>query len=86
MDTITHEREERLAEIADMIADLFSVSADEVRAATSFVDELGADSLLAIELLTQLEKRYQVVIPEEEMTQLINLETTFAVVACRAGW
>jgi acyl carrier protein len=82
----TTELEVRFDEIAKMVADLFSVSPEEVHSAISFVDDLAADSLLAIELLTQLEKRYQVSIPEDELPNLVNLKSTYDVVAARAGW
>jgi acyl carrier protein len=84
--TITDEVTARLDEIAEIAADLFSVSPEEVHDATSFVDDLAADSLLAIELLTQLEKRYQVSISEDELPNLVTLKSTYDVVAAAAGW
>ena len=76
----------RLAEIRDIAADIFSVEPDEVEAAENFVDDLDADSLLAIELLAQLEKRFDVTIDEAEMARMISLRATYAVVAESAGW
>lgn len=76
----------RLAEIAELAADLFSVTPAEVHAAESFVDDLEADSLLAIELLSHLEKRYRISIPEGELFGMTNLRATYAVVAAHAGW
>ncbi|THA59951.1 acyl carrier protein [Streptomyces sp. A0958] len=76
----------RTAEIRDIIADLFSAEPDEVEAAGSFVNDLDADSLLAIELLTHLEKRYGVTIPEAEIVEMVTLKATYEVVARNAGW
>lgn len=78
--------DERLAEIRDIAADLFAADPQEVEAAESFVDDLDADSLLAIELLTQLEKRYGVLISEEAVPRMVNLKATYQVVAETAGW
>lgn len=77
---------DRRTEIAELAADLFSVDVAEVEAAESFVDDVGADSLLAIELLAQLEKRYGITIPEGELFRMVNLRSTYEVVAERAGW
>ena len=77
---------ERTAEIRDIAADIFSVEPEEVEAAASFVDDLEADSLLAIELLTQLEKRFNVRINESEVPRMSNLRATYEVVAEIAGW
>jgi acyl carrier protein len=76
----------RLAEIRDIAADLFSVEPDEVEAAGNFVNDLDADSLLAIELLAQLEKHFDVTIDEAAMARMISLQATYAVVAESAGW
>lgn len=78
--------EARMDEIAEIAADLFSVTAAEVRSAGSFVDDLGADSLLAIELLVQLEKRYAITIPESELPRMVNLRGAYDATAEHAGW
>ncbi|WNI18963.1 4'-phosphopantetheinyl transferase superfamily protein [Actinacidiphila sp. ITFR-21] len=84
--TVTETEETRLDEIAAMAADLFSVSTEEVVAAESFLDDLGTDSLLAIELLTHLEKRYDIRIAESESSRMTSLRGTYEVVAEAAGW
>ncbi|MCX5391931.1 4'-phosphopantetheinyl transferase superfamily protein [Streptomyces sp. NPDC006482] len=76
----------RLHEIATIAADLFTVSVDEVKEAESFVNDLGTDSLLAIELLCQLEKRFDVQIDEGQAPLMVNLRGTYDVVAEIAGW
>ncbi|MBT2510612.1 acyl carrier protein [Streptomyces sp. ISL-98] len=76
----------RIAEIRDIAADIFSVEPEEVEAAESFVTDLDADSLLAIELLSQLEKKYDIHIPEGEVPRLVTLRATYEVVAEISGW
>ncbi|HEY4023729.1 MAG TPA: acyl carrier protein [Pseudonocardiaceae bacterium] len=76
----------RMTEIAEIAADLFSASVEDVVAAESFVDDVEADSLLAIELLAQLEKRYAIAISENALPRMVNLRETYAVVAEYAGW
>ncbi|MFD4372905.1 acyl carrier protein [Streptomyces sp. NPDC058486] len=78
--------DERLAEIRDLAAELFDADPAAVESAQSFVDDLEADSLLAIEMVTQLEKRYGVLISEEAIPRMVNLKATFKVVAETAGW
>ncbi|MFE5729531.1 acyl carrier protein [Streptomyces sp. NPDC056528] len=78
--------DERLAEIRDLAAELFDADPAAVESARSFVDDLEADSLLAIEMVTQLEKRYGVLISEEAIPRMVNLKATFEVVAEIAGW
>jgi acyl carrier protein len=75
----------RRNEIAEMAADLFCVSVEEVESAESFADDVDADSLMAIELLSQLEKRYDITIPETDVVRLVNLSATCELVAECAG-
>ncbi|MFE9440027.1 acyl carrier protein [Streptomyces sp. NPDC006602] len=80
-------REELLNEIRDIVSDVFSVEPKEVEEANSFATDLGADSLLAIELLTQLELHFDVAIDEAETPRLMtNLKSAYHVVAESAGW
>jgi acyl carrier protein len=78
---------DRRAEIRDVVADVFSAEPGQVEAAQSFAAELEVDSLLAIELLTRLEKHFGVTIPEAEAERMAtNLATLYQVVADSAGW
>ncbi|MCG7524786.1 phosphopantetheine-binding protein [Streptomyces sp. OfavH-34-F] len=85
-DALTDLAAKRTAEIRDIVADLFSAEPAEVETATSFVDDLDADSLLAIELLTHLERRYGVSIREDEIVEMTDLKATYEIVARNAGW
>lgn len=76
----------RMDEIAAIAADLFCATTAEIAAAESFVDDVDADSLLTIELLSRLEKRYGITIPESALIRIVNLRDTYAVVAESAGW
>lgn len=77
---------DRMAELRDMAADIFTVEPEEVERATSFVDDLGADSLLAVELLSRIEQRYGVMIDANDLEKMTDLLSTYKVVADAAGW
>jgi acyl carrier protein len=78
---------DRIAVIRDIVADTFSVEPGQVEAAESFVTDLEADSLLAVELLTHLEKRFGVTIRDLDVPLLmLDLRSAYRVVAESAGW
>jgi acyl carrier protein len=56
-----------------IIAEQFSISEDSVTMDTSFVDDLGADSLDAVELIMALEGEFD--IPEVDEELVISLHT-----------
>lgn len=55
--------EERLKEI---VAKQLKVNADQIKMETSFVDDLGADSLDLAELTMELEDEFDLNIPDSE--------------------
>ena len=52
-----------LEKMQELIADQLSVDADSITEASSFKDDLGADSLDLYELIMALEEEYDVEIP-----------------------
>jgi acyl carrier protein len=81
------ERTARLAEIRDIVCDVFSAEPEVVETTTSFESDLEGDSLLVIELLTKLEKRFGITIDQSDMPRLVtDLPTVYEVVAESAGW
>ncbi len=62
-----------LEKMKEMIADQLSVDADEITEATSFKDDLGADSLDLFELVMALEDEYSVEIPTEDLQQIVTV-------------
>ena len=53
-----------------IIAEVLNLSEEEIRPDSTFVDDLGADSLDLFELVMALEDEYNVEIPAEELTDL----------------
>ena len=50
---------------------------DEVPDATPFKD-LGIDSMMAIEIVADVERQFELKIPEEELQDLTNLDAVYA--------
>lgn len=59
--------------IKEMVAEQLNVEAADITAATSFKDDLGADSLDLFELVTNLEDEYEIEIPSEELENLTTV-------------
>ena len=56
--------------LQEIIAEVLNVDPEEITMDTTFVDDLGADSLDLFELVMALEDEYNVEIPAEELTDL----------------
>jgi len=78
--------EQRMTELRDIAAAVFAADPEDVENAASFVDDLDADSLLIVELLAQIEQRYDVTISEGDAYGMTDLKSTYEIVAEAAGW
>ena len=64
--------------VIKIIADQLSVSQDEIHEQSSFVDDLGADSLDTVELVLALEEEFDINIPDEEAEKIVNVAQAIA--------
>jgi acyl carrier protein len=56
------------------VAERLGVKEDEVSNESSFVDDLGADSLDTVELVMALEEEFDTEIPDEEAEQITTVQ------------
>ena len=62
-----------LEKIQAMLAEALNLPLEKVTADAKIVDDLGADSLDVVELLSQLEDEYGIIIPDDEVEQLVTV-------------
>ncbi|MEU3857979.1 acyl carrier protein [Streptomyces sp. NPDC028722] len=77
---------ERLTRIREIIAENIDVDPGRLSDTALFIDELGADSLKLIDVLSALEMEYSIVIDMNELPNMVNVEATYRVAAAAAGW
>ncbi|MEE1925852.1 acyl carrier protein [Pseudomonas sp. 148P] len=63
--------EERVKKI---VAEQLGVKEEEVKPESSFVDDLGADSLDTVELVMALEEEFETEIPDEEAEKITTVQ------------
>ena len=67
-------------EIKAIIAKIIEVLPDKILLETDFIEELGADSMMALEIMAALEKKYDITIPEEDLPKMSNLKQVLELV------
>ena len=60
--------------VRKIVAEQLGVKEDEVKNASSFVDDLGADSLDTVELVMALEEEFDTEIPDEEAEKITTVQ------------
>ncbi|MFI6641763.1 acyl carrier protein [Streptomyces sp. NPDC050504] len=73
--------DERRAAVKEIVCDILELEEDEVTDTSLFIEDHGADSLRAIEILASLEKEFGITIEQSELSQMVNLESVYQVVA-----
>ena len=63
--------EERVKKI---VCEQLGVKEDEVKSSSSFVNDLGADSLDTVELVMALEEEFETEIPDEDAEKLTSVQ------------
>ncbi|MDX2561383.1 acyl carrier protein [Streptomyces sp. NPDC087219] len=61
-----------------LIAEILDVDVAEVSDDAHFVNDLGVDSLMALEITVRLEQEFSVTLAEEELQKISTLATTHA--------
>lgn len=63
-----------LNELQEIIAEKLGLSAEEVQSEKSLKDDLKADSLDLFDLVTELEEKYEIEIPTEDLDTLVTVQ------------
>jgi len=78
METVT--AEQIRTEVKRLIAEVTEREPDEITDTALFADELGVDSLMAMEVMVAVDKKYKINIPEDEFATIKNVDDTVSVV------
>jgi len=70
-------------ELMTLVAEIIEVDRSRLTLETHFIRDLEMDSLMALELLTALEKKYAIKIPEEALPEFATLAGVVDVVSAR---
>ena len=73
MDHATAEKE-----ITSIVAEVTEMTDEEIwgKRNVDYFSEIGLDSLLALEILAMIEKKYKIQIPEEKLADMTSLQQT----------
>ncbi len=67
-------------EVRELLAEILETEPEKIRGDANFVKDLGMDSMMALEVLAAIEKKYRIVIPEESLGRFTSLNQTVELV------
>lgn len=60
--------------LQEIIADVLNVQKEEIRPETTFVDDLGADSLDIFQIIMGIEEEFDIEIDNEEAEKIVTVQ------------
>ncbi len=60
-------------DIKTLIADIIEMDPNAIDSDAHLVEDLGMDSMMALEILAAIEKKYKIRIPEDELPKITTL-------------
>ncbi|MCV2524182.1 acyl carrier protein [Bacillus velezensis] len=71
---------EKKEKLVGMITEILEVEPEEIKDDTDLVEELDADSMMALEILACVEKEFQIKIPEEELQNFTTVNNIISII------
>ena len=66
---------EVLDKVVNIVCEQLSVDKNDVNPESSFVEDLGADSLVTVELVMALEEEFEIEIPDDQAEEITTIQT-----------
>lgn len=74
-----------LNELRAVIADVLDIEEEQITEDADFVKDLDVDSLMALEVMVALEKKYQIKLSEQELRQITCLRNVYEMLKVKKG-
>lgn len=69
-----------IEDLRALVAEILESDSSEIDGDANFVKDLGMDSMMALEILAGIEKKYKIVIPEDALPKFTTLNATAEIV------
>lgn len=73
-------KEHLAKDLRAMVAEILEVEPETIDGDAGFVKDLGMDSMMALEILAGIEKKYRIVVPEDSLPKFTTLNKTVEIV------
>ena len=67
-------------DLRELVAEILETESNKIESSAHFVKDLGMDSMMALEILAGIEKKYRIVIPEDTLPKFTSLNETVRIV------
>lgn len=64
-------------EVKALVAEITEIPIADLKEAARFTEDLGVDSMMALEIIASIEKKYKIVVPEDKIPTLRSLQNVY---------
>lgn len=72
--------------VKEIIAEQLSIEVSQIKAESSFIEDLGADSLATVELILALEDAFDIEVSEEEAEKMLSVQNAIDYIKKTVDW
>ncbi len=69
--------EEMKKDVKALVAQITEISPSDLKEDARFTEDLGVDSMMALEIVASIEKKYKAVIPEDKIPTVQSLRNVY---------
>lgn len=62
------------SEIREIVAKIFEISPTEISSEKNFIEDLGGDSMMVLEIMVALDKKYNINISDVDLPKLLSVK------------
>jgi acyl carrier protein len=73
------------ATLKEIIVDKLSVSEDQIKPESRFMEDLGADSLDVVELIMAIEEKFGIEVPDEDAEKIRTVQDAINYIKAKIG-
>ncbi len=64
-------------EVKELVSEIAEVPVEKLKDDARFTEDLGVDSMMALEIVASIEKKYKIVIPEDKIPTVRSLQNVY---------
>ncbi len=72
-----NDKNESLEKLINLLADAIDIDPEEIEPNARFIQDMGVDSLISLEVLVSLEREYKIKIPESDLEKLVSANAIY---------
>ena len=81
----TIDLEKQRKEVRKMVAEIAEIPEKDLKDDARFSEDLGVDSMKALEIVATIEKKFKVIIPENKIPGIRSLKNVYALIESKSG-